>query len=469
MKILIAFFSHALFSLVTGLAAAAFLGPEQFGRFALGLAGAGFVQILALDWLRLSATRFYSQSVREGLPHMRAALNAGFAWAAALVAGAVALAILLFAPHDLRALAFAALAVTLLNGLFDFYAALARARFLDDVYVRLILVKNAASLVLVIGAAWCTQSAAATLLAAACALAISLAFAWRALRDAPAAQREHGRQRIAALARECARYSAPIVLASALYLAVPLLDRLWVAHRWGFAQSGYFSLAFDIGWRVLAAFGAALDVLLFQIAVRTHEKQGQGEARAQIARNIAVLFAALAPAAMGLWLVAPSLQSVFAPAAYQGPFLDLFTLLLPGFFCLALASFGVQTRFQIEKKTAPLLVAALVAFAVNALVLAAPTPAFVAMAQSLAFACALAVLLAWRKTSALTNAADVAKAIAATLAMALALWPLREMEPGAFALAVQIAVGICVYGACVAAFDIAGMGTQSWRRRSRSP
>lgn len=61
MKILAAFLSHALFSLVVGLAAAAFLGPEQFGHFALGLAAAGFVQILAFDWLRLSATRFYWQ------------------------------------------------------------------------------------------------------------------------------------------------------------------------------------------------------------------------------------------------------------------------------------------------------------------------------------------------------------------------------------------------------------------------
>ena len=120
MKILAAFLSHALFSLVVGLAAAAFLGPEQFGRFALGLAAAGFVQILAFDWLRLSATRFYSQSVREQRPQMRAVLNAGFAWAAGVIAGVGALAIALLAPDDLRALALAALAMTVLNGLFDF-------------------------------------------------------------------------------------------------------------------------------------------------------------------------------------------------------------------------------------------------------------------------------------------------------------------------------------------------------------
>jgi hypothetical protein len=247
------------------------------------------------------------------------------------------------------------------------------------------------------------------------------------------------------------------VLAASLYLAVPLLDRLWVAHRWGYAQSGYFSLAFDIGWRVLAAFGAALDVLLFQIAVRTNEKQGATHARVQVARNFGVVFAVLAPAALGLWLVAPGLQSVFAPAAFHGPFLEFFTLLLPGFFCLALASFGAQARFQIETKTAPLLVAALVAFAVNAIALGAPAPNYVGIAQSLAFACALAILLFWRGPGALMSATDFAKVAAATLLMGLALWPLRSMEPGVAALVVQMATGLAVYGACVASFDIAGL------------
>lgn len=464
MKILAAFLSHALFSLITGLAAAAFLGPEQFGRFALGLACAGFAQILAFDWLRLSATRFYSQTARERRPQLRAALNAGFGWAALMVACVGGLSIALLAPQDLRALALAGLAVTILNGLFDFYAALARARFLDGVYVRMILVKNVASLILVVGAAWHTQSAAAALFAAACALAISLALAWRDLqdrngKDPAAAHTCADQERLALVARECARYAAPAVVAGALYFAVPLLDRLWVAHRWGYAQSGYFSLALDIGWRVLAAFGAALDVLLFQIAVRTHEAQGRNEAQAQIARNLAVLFAVLAPAATGLWLIAPSLQSLFVPAAFHGPFLDFFTLLLPGFFCLALASFGAHARFQIEKKTAPLMIAALVAFAVNAITLAAPTPAFVAMTQSLAFACALGLLLLWGKDAPL-KMSDSLKTCAATLLMGLALWPLRAMEPGVDAMAAQIGLGVCVYCACVAALDIAGLRTK---------
>jgi O-antigen/teichoic acid export membrane protein len=453
MKILAAFLSHALFSLVVGLGAAAFLGPEQFGRFALGLASAGFVQILAFDWLRLSATRFYSQAAREQRPHVRSVLDSGFVWIALTLACVGAGAIALFAPADLLWLAWAALGMTLLNGWFDYSAALARARFLDGVYVRLILVKNVASLVLVVGAAWATGSAAAALWGACGALALSIALAWRPLRDGPASAGELAHGQVRACARECARYSAPIVLASALYLAVPLMDRMWVAERWGYGQSGYFSLAFDIGWRILVAFGAALDVLLFQIAVRADEKSGASAARDQITRNCGILFAVLAPAAMGLWLIAPSLQSVFAPVEFHGPFLEYFTLLLPGFFCLALTSFGVQARFQIDKKTTPLLAAALIAFALNGLALAAPDPASVAMVQSLAFACALATLLVWRAKSGPMSPAQFLKASASTLLMALALQPLRAIEPGATALLVQAAMGAAIYGACVIVLD----------------
>ena len=95
----------------------------------------------------------------------------------------------------------------------------------------------------------------------------------------------------------------------------------------------------------------------------------------------------------------------------------------------------------------------------NAIALGAPAPNYVGIAQSLAFACALAILLLWRGRGALMSAADFSKVAAATILMGLVLWPLRSMEPGVAALAAQVAIGLAIYGACVAAFDIAGLRT----------
>ncbi len=58
MRVLVAFFVNVLFNFAIGLLVAKFLGPEEYGRFALALATAMAVQAGFFDWMRLGATRF---------------------------------------------------------------------------------------------------------------------------------------------------------------------------------------------------------------------------------------------------------------------------------------------------------------------------------------------------------------------------------------------------------------------------
>ena len=115
-------------------------------------------------------------------------------------------------------------------------------------------------------------------------------------------------------------YSAPIVTANLLYQAIPLAARSTVADVYDFAETGQFALAFDLGMRAMLAFGSALDVLLFQIAVAAHENHGAERARRQVGRNMAVVLAFLLPACTGLFLVMPSIELLIVPAQYRGPF-----------------------------------------------------------------------------------------------------------------------------------------------------
>ncbi|MFZ9501592.1 MAG: lipopolysaccharide biosynthesis protein [Beijerinckiaceae bacterium] len=467
MTIFAAYLSNAVFSLLVGLACAALLGAQEFGRFALGLAGAGLAQAVVFDWLRLAAARFHSRRVGDERPALRAALDRGFL-AGAVACAALACALALLAPEDLRWLALAAGAMAILNGLYDYRAALARSLFLDSAFLRLMLAKNAGATVCVIGAAAWSGRADAALAGAAAALAFALLIA-RAALPAPA----HvvcARGALRAEAVASLRYAAPVVLAGALYLAGPMLDRAIVAARWGYAESGYFSLAFDVGWRVLAALGAALDVFLFQLAVRAEETGGAQAAQEQAARNLAVAFALLTPAALGLWLVAPSLESALAPPDFHGLFLARFETLLPGFFCLALTSYGLQPAFQIRRASAPLIAGAACAFAANGLALFAPAPAFVALAQSLSFACACALMAGLLRRAGLPGLAprEAARTGLAALAMAACVWPLRNaFAPGAALLLAQAMLGALVFLACAFALDLAGLrsrGFPGWRR-----
>jgi hypothetical protein len=149
------FILNTLLNFAVGLLVARFLGPAEYGRYALALSIAVVIQTLALDWLRLSASRFYSDHDRLAHPEIRATLDRlviGIVAIACLAAMVVALSGL---PAPLSpGLCALAIGAALANGLFDFATALIRARFLDRAYGRLVVAKNVLALALTVGGAW---------------------------------------------------------------------------------------------------------------------------------------------------------------------------------------------------------------------------------------------------------------------------------------------------------------------------
>ena len=87
----------------------------------------------------------------------------------------------------------------------------------------------------------------------------------------------------AALAR-FARYAVPLVAANAVYQLMPLLNRGLLASRDGFVEAGYFALISEIATRLFQNLGTALDIVLFQLAVRIDEAMTRGEVGKQAAR-----------------------------------------------------------------------------------------------------------------------------------------------------------------------------------------
>ncbi len=217
--------------------------------------------------------------------------------------------------------------------------------------------KNLLAVALMAGGAWATGSARVTLIAGMASLFGSLLIWRRRLIDPGVALKMADRL----LARQFAGYALPIVASIVLYQLIPLANREFAARFYGFAETGNFALAYDLGLRAVQAIGLALDVLLFQIAVRAHDVHGADHAREQIARNMAMVFAIMLPACVGLWIVLPSVEVLIVPEAYRGPFARFLTLLLPGLFLFSLGQFSVNAVFQIARKTLPMVVAALAA------------------------------------------------------------------------------------------------------------
>lgn len=462
MRVLGAFFLNVLFNFAVGLLVAKFLGPAEYGRFALALATAMAVQTFFLDWLRLGATRFYSERTRGEEPALRATLDLAFAAVTCCLAVASTCLFMTGGHFPLsNALIALALGVAVANGLFDFNTALVRARFHDRLYTRLIIVKNLLAFTLIGGGAFYFASAKMALIGGILSASGSVIAARAALSD-PFAQAHMARIRIA---RSILRYSMPIVAANLLYLCIPLVNRSLITIYYGFSETGQFSLAFDIGTKAVQAIGSTLDVVLFQIAVAAHDRFGAEQSKQKIADNMAIVIAVMLPACVGIWLVLPSLQHLIVPVDYRGPFDQLLTLMLPGLFCFAIILYGLNPIFQIAKRTGPLIAAAVAGCITDPLILFAMPRGggaqTLAIAQSGAFAVALITLIGvaclsrprWPRWQ------DLAATVLGTAAMTAVLLPLRNQPPGLVVLVEQVLGGIAIYAGVVAGLDIASLRT----------
>jgi O-antigen/teichoic acid export membrane protein len=467
MTVFFAFFCNILFNFAIGLLVAKFLGPEEYGRFALAHATAIAVQTGFFDWIRLGATRFYSERVRRDEPALRATLDFGFAIiSVGLTIGA---SLLLFSGVAFtlsNGLIVLALGVAITNGLFDYHTALVRARFHDLLFARLLLVKNFLAFALMGGGAFWFGSAKMTLIGGIVSLGGSVITARAALRD------ESSKPRLArfSIAENLIWYSFPIVAANLLYLSIPLANRSIIAVLYGFSETGQFSLAYDFGTKAIQAIGSALDLVLFQIAVATHELHGRMQARQQIARNMTIVIAMVLPACTGVWLVLPSVEQLIVPVEFRGHFGLLLPLMMTGLFCMAIIQYAINPIFQIEKKTAPLIAAALVACAVDPiLILILPRDAdasSLAIAQAGALAASLVTLIGFASLSKphWPRLRELVAIVLANAVMCAALLPMRDQAPGLATLIQQIGAGVAVYALVIMGLDVAGLRSITFAR-----
>ncbi|QGM96481.1 lipopolysaccharide biosynthesis protein [Methylocystis parvus] len=454
------FILNSLLNFVVSLLVAKFLGPAEYGRFVLALSVAVVVQTFVFDWLRLAATRFYAERDRLERPQIRATLDASFS---ALAALAIFAAFLLWAlrldlplSHDLAALA---VGVSVTNALFDTATALVRARFHDKAYGALVIAKNILAFALTVGGAYLFHSANVALVGMMVSVAGCLLVARRELVDPNTGFRAAER----ALVARFFAYGFPIIIAAVLYQAVPLINRTLLSEQHGFAEVGRLSLAFETGIRIVGAIGSAVDVILFQIAVHAEKTDGADAARAQISRNLGVVFAVLAPAVAGCWLILPSFEALFVPETFRGSFGHYFALMIPALFAFAMMNYGVNTAFQLAHRLTPLIIAALVAQLANLLaIMLLPATADAtrfAYAQSISSMSGLVALVSmlFLLEPMWPRARDIMGAAAGVGAMLYIGAPLRNFEPCILTMLLQVAAGVAVYGVLVYAFDVAGL------------
>ncbi|WP_407519645.1 polysaccharide biosynthesis C-terminal domain-containing protein [Methylobacterium oryzisoli] len=468
MTIVLTFICNAGFNLLLGLVVAGVLGPEEYGRFAVAATAAVLVCTALFDWLRLSTTRFSGDAANPASSSLKASLEAGY--------GGIALAILCLALvlHGLgigvAGVPVVLVAVTAVaNARFEFRAAEARALFRDRTYLWLVASKNSLALVLGVAAAACLGSAAWVIAVMALCTVLATLTVRASLDRHPAPLAQARRSEVATFAR----YGLPIVGANLVYQAILLTNRSLGVDAFGLAAAGQLSLATDLTIRLLVSVGAALDVFLFQLALRRRAESGEAAGHRQVATNMLVVGAVLCFLGTAYVVAMPALQALFIPAAYRGAFGDLSIILVPGTVAFCFAQFGLNPIFQLSGRTGILIGSAVAALAVDAALVWLVLPRAgieglaVAHAGGLLAGALAAGWAAARARACWPPARDALAVLAATAAMAGATWPLRSLETPWLALIGTGLLGTLVYGGLLVGLNAGGLRDALQRRMAR--
>jgi O-antigen/teichoic acid export membrane protein len=464
MLLAVTFAINSALNFVLGLLVAQFLGPEQFGLYALGAALMVLINAFAIDWLKLSTIRFYSQDKRAAEPSIRATLD-GMA-ALCTLGLIVILFTAIIAGVDLKiptAIVSGAVAAGVIGGLFDYQQAVARARAEDAVYARMVIIKNVLALILMVGGAWLTQDPVLVLVGSALSSLAALVVVRRALADAPLLLKGIDGAHL----KVFAIYAFPLVATNVLLSTIPLLNRSVMSTSHGLAEAGYFALASDIGVKLMGTLGATLEIMLLPLAVRAFDRDGMAAAHARIGQNLVIVLAVVLPVAAGILLVMPAFEALVVPPAFRGHFSFYMWIMMPAFVAMSLMQVGFNPVNLITQKTVMSTVAAAAAVAINGTILLALLltplgallgPPGIAGAMSAGFVSAALIIAsgAMRHELVRPSLRDLGLIGLGLGLMMACLLPLRAMQPAALALGLQILGGVTVYGGTMVAGNIGG-------------
>jgi O-antigen/teichoic acid export membrane protein len=454
MLIIALFLINAAMNFALSLVLAKYLGPENFGRYAIAFSAAVVVNSTLLDWVRLCATRFYSDTSRLNAPEVRVTLDLlqVLMWLLIVIISGVliisgmelGLPTLLVVMISLTAIA---------TGAYDYYTALARARFLDAAYARLILIKNIISFVMMALGAWVYQSPALVLGGYVISMVVAVMSVYRILKDPilkdPA-------QSVSLFDRPLARrflyYGGNLVIANGIYQMIPFINRSMVGVQFGLAEAGFFALASDVGFRLFGAIGSSVDIFLFQHAVKKELDHGIKAAQAQIASNLLIVLMLILAATLGYSMVLPFFADVFVPDAFKTAFVTYGTVLAPSLFFMCLIQYGFNPVFQLAHHTWIVSIAAACGLGVNAiwvcffpLTMGSHIFAYI-QTVSMAVAALVCGLFAYRKAQVWPSLNDVLLTGLAGVLMVACLWPLRVSGLSSpLILAIMIPTGVLVF------------------------
>lgn len=288
------------------------LAPDEYGRYALLVAGAGLVNVMVFQWLRLVAARFLQAQDSPGA--FLGGVLAQFYLLAAITSLA-GLALVLLWPDPVWQWLLA-LAVPLLISLaaLELSLVIASARLQPGLYGKLLGSKALISLVLGAMFAWAGLGAAAPVWGLIMGQSVALLMygrqVWHSVRP---------RWPLADERRQQLGYGLPLVVTFALAWVISCSDRWLLAWLLDEDAVGYYSAGYELAFQSLTLLLTIINTAAYPLAVKALERGGSAQAREQLAHNGELIVAVALSGAAVLVILAPSvLVSLIGEAFRSG-------------------------------------------------------------------------------------------------------------------------------------------------------
>jgi len=279
--------------------------PHDYGVYLLGVGFASVISVFLAGWFR---NLVLSGHARNDGTEVRGVVASGFAIVCLTTPLAYGLARLIGLD---TAAALAAVALSIVIGLFDLTQDLIRARLMAFSVMRGTLVRSMGVLCLGVAAALLSPTGLQLLLAsaAACLFAIIIQSraAWRGT------VLVFDRSELVALARQ----GLPLTLSLTLLAISSVTDRFMIANLVGPADAGKYVAALDLVRQTLMLPAMSTAAAFFPLAIQIHARQGDAAVRKHFAECAELLFSVTLPAAIGFAMISWHVANVVLGADFR--------------------------------------------------------------------------------------------------------------------------------------------------------
>jgi len=441
------------------------LSKEEYGVYAVAVASVALTNALAYQWLRSGVRRFLI-AYRDSRAEFLRIVTRSFAGLSLLLGLGILVAVLLQKEAERQTLVAVGGLLLVTLAWVELNLEIVLADLKPGRYGVATMIRSLASLAG--GAGLASLGFGVVGVVTGIALGYVVAGAWLGFlhRTVPS-----GHKNLPGMQRELLLYGLPLTLTCALDFIVSSSDRLLLGALAGVAAAGAYSAGYDLAQQGMTALMMTVNLGAFPMAVRALETGGAAALQAQLKRHAVILLGLALPASVALVVLGPTLASVALGPEFRSAAAELIPIIGVAALAGGLKAYYFDLAFQLGRDTRRQVWVSGAAAIANVALNLALIPRYGVLGSAWAtvasFVLGLGLSIGLRPPS-LTMPVpwrEWRNIAIATVAMAAAIWPLRDLH-GPTGLLLASFAGLCVYGGAAVALDIGGIRQKAWWRAS---